>query len=397
MKKKVVFLALGYPNVAKSTILYTDLMQEFGAQGHDVLVVAPAYETGNYGCRVEGKVKVLRVKTLPLFKVGAIKKGIANLLLPYQYKRAIKKNGDLDFDLVILPTPPITLFSVASWLKAKTKAKTYLILRDIFPQNAIDLKMMKEDGLLHRYFRKQELKLYQLADTIGCMSKANVTYVQEHNPTLDRSKLHLLPNWEKIPAPVSKDGIQEVSAKLGISDKFMAIFGGNLGKPQQLENIVRLAQSCKDIDDIFFLILGSGTESERVRQMIAKENLSNIKLVDRVPKKEYVQILAAADVGLISLHEEFTIPNFPSKVLTYFGLKKPVLASLDLSTDFGQMLEETKSGLWSQAGDIEAFKGNLLWLYNNRKQAIEMGQNGYSYMKSHLTPEKAYTTIMENI
>lgn len=397
MKKKVLFLALGYPNVAKSTILYTDLMQEFGEQGHDVLVVAPAYEKGNYGCRVEGKVKVLRVKTLPLFKVGAIKKGIANLLLPYQYKRAIKKNGDLDFDLVILPTPPITLFSVASWLKAKTKAKTYLILRDIFPQNAVDLKMMKENGLFHRYFRKQELKLYQLADTIGCMSKANVTYVEEHNPSLDCSKLHLLPNWEKIPAPVAKDGIDEVSAKLGVSDKFMAIFGGNLGKPQQLENIVLLAKSCEDIEDIFFLILGSGTESERVRQLISKNNLTNIRLVDRVPKKEYVQILAAADVGLISLNEQFTIPNFPSKVLTYFGLKKPVLASLDLSTDFGQMLDETKSGLWSKAGDIDAFKENLLWIYNNRQQAVEMGLNGHNYMKSQLTPEKAYMTIMKNI
>lgn len=398
-KKKVLFLALGYPNVARSTILYTDLMQEFGEQGHDVLVVAPAYEKGNYGCRVEGKVKVLRVKTLPLFKVGAIKKGIANLLLPHQYKRAIKKNGDLDFDLVILPTPPITLLSVASWLKAKTKAKakTYLILRDIFPQNAVDLKMMKKNGVFHKYFRKQELKLYKLADSIGCMSKANVAYVEEHNPTLDRSKLHLLPNWEKIPAPVSKDGIEEVSSKLGVSDKFMAIFGGNLGKPQQLENIVQLAKSCEDIEDIFFLILGSGTESERVRQLISKNNLTNIRLVDRVPKKEYVQILAAADVGLISLHEEFTIPNYPSKVLTYFGLKKPVLASLDLSTDFGQMLEDTRSGLWSKAGDIDAFKENLLWMYSNREKAVEMGQNGYNYMKSHLTPEKAYRAIMENI
>ncbi len=396
-KKKVLFLALGYPDVAKSTVLYTDLMQEFADQGHKVLVVAPAYEEGNYGHRVEGKVEVLRVRTLPLFKVGAIKKGIANLLLPFQYKNAIKKNGDFDFDLIILPTPPITLFSVASWLKSKTKAKTYLILRDIFPQNAVDLKMMKENGVFHNYFRKQELKLYKLTDSIGCMSKANISYVRQHNPSLDHTKLHLLPNWEKIPPPVSDDGIATVSEKLDISNKFVAIFGGNLGKPQQLENIVGLAKSCREIEDIFFLILGSGTESERVKQLIAQDNLTNIKLVGRVPKKEYVQILAAADVGLISLHEQFTIPNFPSKVLTYFGLKKPVLASLDLSTDFGQMLDETKSGLWSKAGNIEAFKDNLLWFYNNREKGIEMGQNGYNYMKSHLTPEIAYKTIMENI
>ncbi|PWL39144.1 glycosyltransferase WbuB [Flagellimonas aquimarina] len=396
--KKVIFLALGYPNIKNSTHLYTDLMQEFSKQGHDVLVVAPASKSNGYGFKKEGNVKVLRVSTLPLFRVGAIRKGIANLLLPFQYKKAIKNHCDtLEYDLIILPTPPITLVTVASWLKKKSSGKVYLVLRDIFPQNAVDLKMMKKEGFFHRYFRRQELKLYNISDAIGCMSKANTLYVKKHNPSVENKKLHLLPNWEKLPAPVTEDEIKTIREKFGFTDKFVAIFGGNLGRPQKMENIVNLANSCKEYNDIYFLILGKGTEKENIRKLVSKFDLKNFKLMESLPKKEYIRILAAADIGLISLSDEFTIPNYPSKVLTYFGLKKPVLASLDLNTDFGQMLEETNSGLWSEAGKVEDLKKNLLWFYNNKEEGIKMGENGYNHMKTNLTPEIAYQTIIKEI
>lgn len=396
--KRVLFLALGFPNVSRASNIYTDLMQEFVQQGHTVLVVAPQNSESSDGINLEDNVKVLRVKTLPLFNVGTIKKGIANVLLPFQYRKAIKKNcEDLDFDLIVLPTPPITLLSVASWLKKKSSAKVYLILRDIFPQNAVDLGMMGEHGLLHKFFRKQEKDLYRISDSIGCMSQANVDYVKKHNPELDHGKLHLLPNWERLPKPISETDILSIREKYGLQNKFVAVFGGNMGRPQKMENIVELAYSLKDNEQICFYLIGSGTEKYRIEQLIEKLELQNIRTIDHLPKKEYIQILAASDVGLISLSDEFTIPNFPSKVLTYFGLKKPVLASLDLSTDFGQMLEKTKSGLWSEAGNTMGFKKNLEYLYNNQSERELMGKNGYEYMKSHLTPEIAYKTIIEKM
>lgn len=397
-KKKVLFLALGFPNVSKANNIYTDLMQEFVQKGHEVVVVAPQVAGSNIGMNKEGNVDVLRVKTLPLFNVGAVKKGIANLLLPFQYKKAIKKHyQDIGFDLIIIPTPPITLLSVANWLKKKSTAKLYLILRDIFPQNAVDLRMMKADGLLHRYFRKQEKELYKISDAIGCMSQANVDYVKQHNSELDFDKLHLLPNWEKLPLPVSEPELVSIREKYHITDKFVAVFGGNMGRPQKLENIIKLADACKENEQICFFLIGNGTEKQRIKSMITTFGLNNIQMIDHLPKKEYIQILAASDIGLISLSDEFTIPNFPSKVLTYFGLKKPVLASLDLSTDFGEMLEETKSGLWSEAGKLEDFKTNLLWFLEHKAKSKKMGENGYEYMKTKLTPEIAHNTIIKEV
>jgi glycosyltransferase involved in cell wall biosynthesis len=296
-----------------------------------------------------------------------------------------------------MPTPPITLIDVGIWLKKKTGGTLYLILRDIFPQNAVDLKMMKPDGLIHKYFRKKEIELYQGSDSIGCMSQANIDYIKKYNAYLEPSKLHLLPNWEKVHEPEDSDEDEEViRERYGLKDKFVVIFGGNHGLPQKIENILALAKECMDYQDILFLLIGRGTEKKRIARLAEEMELKNVSLMDGLPRYEYNKVLKLADVGLISLSEEFTIPNFPSKVTSYFSFKKPVLASVDVNTDFGDMLVERKCGLWSEAGDVIAFKKNLLALYNDEVLREEFAQNGYNYLINNLLPHHAYDIIANN-
>ena len=166
---------IAYPNVARNTNMYTDLTSEFLRNGHDVYVAAPHNNATQMN--IEEGIKVLRIKTLPLFNTSFIKKGIANILLPYQYKNSIKRYfKDIYFDLVITPTPPITFIATISFLKKKNHAKIYLILRDIFPQNAKDLGIIK-NPIIFNYFRRKEKKLYRIADSIGCMSQKNIDFV----------------------------------------------------------------------------------------------------------------------------------------------------------------------------------------------------------------------------
>ena len=394
--KKIIFLALGFPDVAKYTNLYTDLIHEFHQNGHDVLVLAPAENSKDTGLRLEGGVSVLRVATLPLFNVGTLKKGLANLLLSWQYKKALKKNKiTLDFDLILMPTPPITLTPTAKWVKNKSGAKLYLILRDIFPQNAVDLKMMDGNGAIHTFFRKKEKELYNVADYMGCMSPANINYIKKHNTDVAPSKLHLLPNWENLPNYKEGKSSEALLNKYKLKDKFIVIFGGNIGKPQKMENIILLAKECQDFSEIVFFIIGTGTEKQKLTNLVQEEKLANVILEDKIPKTDYNDLLRLSDVGLISLSEDFTIPNFPSKVLSYFGNKKPVLASVDLNTDFGTILEEVKAGYWAAAGDTKDLKKKLLLIYHDASLRAQMGENGYAYMKENLLPDKAYKTIIE--
>jgi len=154
--KKVIFVALSFPNVDKSRFLYSSLMLEFQKQGHEVFVIAADDKRRKSEIVEEGGLRILRVPSIILFGNNKIIKGLSNILLPSLYKRALKRHKiKLDFDLILMPTPPITLIDVVLWIKKKSQGKLYLILRDIFPQNAVDLKMMKENGFIHSFFRKK--------------------------------------------------------------------------------------------------------------------------------------------------------------------------------------------------------------------------------------------------
>ncbi len=399
--KKIVFLALSYSDASSKPNLYTDLMGAFHKNGHDVLVVAPVLDKKNkVSFNTEEGIKVLRVPTFKLFGGGLIEKGISNVLLPYQYKKAIKKTGvALDFDLIITSTPPITLISVAVWLKRKTKSKLYLILRDIFPQNGVDLKLISKKGLPYRYFRKLEEKLYKESDKIGCMSPENINFVKRNNDHLDFSKLHLLKNWEALVEEIDENIIKKESLELreryGLKNKIVALYGGNMGLPQQMENIINLAETVQDKKDLVFLILGWGTEKQKIVTLAKNKKLKNVIFLDSVTRIEFSNILRMADIGLITLNQNFTIPNYPSKVNAYYKFKIPVLAAVDQNTDFGKIQEEIGCGFWSVSGDTDAFKENLIKLYENEALRKEMGLKGYTYMINNLTPQHAYETIIK--
>ena len=389
----ILFLMLAFPDMDTSSNMYTDLVEEFALRGHKVFVAAPAQKERDSGLKLEKGVPVLRVKTLPLFNVGAIKKGIANVLLPYFYYKAIKKTfKDHTFDLVV----PITLGRIAQRMKVKYKAPFYLILRDIFPQNAVDLGMMRNSGILYRYFRNMEKQLYRSADYIGCMSQGNVEYVLRHNSYLQREKLHILRNFEKKekmdPAPSGA-----IRKKYGIEDKFVVIFGGNMGLPQQLENVIKLAKKCEEYEDVLFLLVGKGAQRKAIEELAYKWKVKNVRFQDYVPREDYQQLVASCQIGLISLNERFTIPNIPSKVMSYFAVGIPVLASIDRNTDFGDILRKHGLGLVSYADDEEMFKMNFDTLYRQSRLREEMGKKGMDYFDKFMSPGTAYTAIMSAI
>jgi glycosyltransferase involved in cell wall biosynthesis len=389
---KVLFLMFAFPDMDKSYNMYTTLVEEFHAAGHEVVVLAPG--AAGTRIRMEKNVPVLRVKTLPVKNVSNYLKGIANLLLPFQFASALKRfYPDRSFDLIITPTPPITLVDLASRLKRKYGSRLYLVLRDIFPQNAVDLGFMRKNGIVHRYFRAKEKKLYRIADAIGCMSQGNIDYIRRHNPSVDAQRLHHLLNFQK-PYPGSGTAPLALLGQYGLAGKFVVVFGGNMGKPQQLENVLQLAASCAKYSDVVFLLLGEGVHMNRIAARISENGLRNIRIQQTIPKQEYQHLLSLCQIGLISLHADFTIPNIPSKALDYFNLGIPVLASLDRATDFGQMLDAEESGLWSFAGEHDRLFENFERLYNDPELRSRMGENGRRYFWRCLTPEIALNTIL---
>lgn len=392
---RVLFLLLTYPKPDESPNMYSDLIAEFAMGGHKVTVVSAAKEKEPTTFQREKDIEVLRVKTQKIFNVHPILKGIATVRIPYQFKKAIQKYLSSNiFDLVLTPTPPITFAAIVSWLKKKHPLKSYLILRDIFPQNARDLGMMK-NPLLFDYFRKKEKELYHNADIIGCMSQGNIDYVIKHNPEVNQTNLVLLPNWQKEEAVTEKD--EYIKKQYGLEGKFIAIFGGNIGEPQKIDNIIDLARTYQHNTQIVFLVIGRGAQKNYLEQMKTQHNLDNLIIKDTIPRSDYQKLVCSADIGLISLSEKFTIPNIPSKTLSYFNAKLPILAAIDANTDYGKLLEESGAGLWSVSGDLDKYTHNFNTLYHDSSLRKQMGENGYQYMLKYLTVNTTYQTIINQV
>lgn len=304
---------------------------------------------------------MLYVRIGNITKCGRIEKGISTLMIEQNYLRAIQTYfPDVRFDLILYSTPPITLAGVVEKIKKRDGAETYLILKDIFPQNAVDLGMMKTTGvygLLYRYFRHQEKRLYAISDHIGCMSPANVEYVIRHNPEVDHTKVSVCPNCiEPQDMSVTTEERRAIREKYSIpQDKKAFVYGGNLGKPQGIPFIIECLRSQKDNSDVFFLLVGDGTEYGKLHAFVRNEPQENVRLLQRLPKEDYDRMIAACDVGMIFLDYRFTIPNFPSRLLSYMQADLPVLACTDPNTDVGTVIEEGGFGWWCESNDVQRF------------------------------------------
>ena len=196
----VLFLTLLEFNSIEDRTIYTDLMREFRNNGHMVYIISPIERRHREETHIveENHSKILKLKIGNIQKTNIVEKGITTLRIEPVFIKAIKRYfSDVKFDLVLYSTPPITFCNAIEYVKKRDNARTYLLLKDIFPQNSIDIGLLSKSGvkgILYRHFRKKEKKLYVISDRIGCMSPANVRYVLEHNPEVSADKVEVCPN-----------------------------------------------------------------------------------------------------------------------------------------------------------------------------------------------------------
>ena len=169
LRMNIIFVTIAYPRTSSESNLYTDLMEEFAEHGHRVYVVCSIekrFEKTTHLTETNG-IQVLRVQTGDITSnPNYMAKGLALLQLQSQFIRAIKDNfSGVAFDLILYATPPIQYNRIISYLKSKSKVVTYLLLKDIFPQNALDMGLISKWNPAYWYFKRQEKKTYCLLYT----------------------------------------------------------------------------------------------------------------------------------------------------------------------------------------------------------------------------------------
>lgn len=395
----ILFLSLSRFDDVNDKGIYSDLMREFVRRGNDVYIASPTerrFGKSTY-LSASSHCQILKIKTLNIQKTNIVEKGIGTLLLETQFDKAIRKYwGETRFDLVLYSTPPITFNRVIERMKKRCGSKSYLLLKDIFPQNAVDLGMFSERSVFCRFFRKKEQKLYRLSDYIGCMSPANVEYVLAHNAEIDPQKVHVNPNSIEVSSPTIVDK-KKVRRKYGLpEDKPIFIYGGNLGKPQGIDFLLQILNHYRDDVRMFFLIVGSGTEYPKVEKWFSEHVPTNARLYSFLPKTEYDQLVSSCDVGMIFLDKRFTIPNYPSRLLSYLENRMPVIIASDRNTDIGSIAEQNGFGLWSESGDLAMYDKNLQILLS-QDTITDKGEAGYRFLLENYTVDKSCSMIIKSI
>lgn len=399
----VLFLSISELSHMSNHSIYHDLLHVFQRNGHHVFVVCSLgnKEATQTNLSVEDDYNVIRVKIGNNKTANLIQKGLTAVFLPKQFIAVIKQYfSDVKFDLVLYPTPPITHLETVKYIKKRDNAKTYLMLKDIFPQNAVDLGMMSENGLksiIFRYFRKQEKELYSVSDWIGCMSQANADYVLKNNPEIDPKRVEVCPNSiEVFDKSIDDKTRHEIRTKYNIPiDKKIFIYGGNLGKPQGIPFLMQCLEKCKTLQGAYFLVVGNGTEYGKLEKYATETDQTNFKLMQRLPKEDYDTLVAACDVGMIFLDHRFTIPNFPSRLLGYMQAKLPVLAVTDPNTDVGKIIVDGDFGWWCESNDADRFCALAQGIIQTDLK--EKKENAYNYLQKHYSSENCYNIIMNRI
>ena len=397
----VLFMTIGKMDDIEEHTIYCDLLRYFRDAGHSVYTISPYEKRTGLQTAYEEKngIHMLHVRTGNVTgMVSLIEKGLAQLSIEPIFIKAIKKYySNVKFDLVMYSTPPITFCNAIEYVKRRDNAKTYLLLKDIFPQNAVDIGMMSKSGIkghLYKFFRNKEKKLYGLSDYIGCMSPANVEYVKQNNPEIDNYRVEVCPNCiEVVDKSIYEEERRCIRNKYDIPlEKRVFVYGGNLGKPQGIDFLIECLHSQENSKDNYFLIVGDGTEYGKIEEFVKSSNQNNIRLMKRLPQEDYDTMVGACDVGMIFLDHRFTIPNFPSRVLSYMQAKIPVLACTDSNTDIGKIIEEAGFGSWCESNDVNGF----VECVNKIMQIQSVAEKEWNYLNKYYSTRNGYDIIMKH-
>jgi len=372
----------------KNPSIYTDLIQELTGFGDKVTILSITSDLKPFQIKKISKknIDLIYIGSFQLYNVNIFRKGLSILSLPFFMRRAIKGLDLKKFEVVLYETPPITWAGIVKEIKKKNKIKSFLMLKDIFPQNAVDIGLMKKEEVIFKYFKRKEKLLYEISDYIGCMSKGNMDYILKNNPEISQEKVYYFPNTKKDTGNRSMDFEKE---------NLQFVYGGNMGLPQGVLNIAPAITYFKNDKGIEFIFVGKGTEWNKINEYFKEQK--NVKVLESLPREEYEKLLSTCDAGFIFLDSRFTIPNYPSRTLAYLEKGIPIIAATDKNTDIRNLVQDNNVGLWSCSDDIASLIENIKIMKENKEIRKEFSKNARELFLKEFQVERSVELLHKYI
>ena len=374
----------------------TGMCEHLAAKGHDVTVVTAfpyfpewkiqeAYRGHLYTTEIINKVRVRRV-------LHFVPSRASNLFQRVLHDLSFTLGAFLaglfvrDFDVVYCSFPPPTL-ALTAYALAKLHGKPYVIkLADLASDAALATGILKE-GPVVRLARAIESFAYRHADVVVCLCLPFIEKLVSRG--IDRQKLKLIPDWGDTKGVYPIPGATAFRSANGLSrDQFLVMHTGNMGKKQDLMNLVRAAELSRDIPDLVWLIVGQGEERAGVEEGINQRQLKNIRILPLQPAETLAEMYSAADVLILNQRAAVVDAVIPSKLLTYMAAGRPVLAAVSDQSETARYIERAQCGLIVHPEDPEAIVRAVLELRNTPPLREKLGAHGRAYVQEHFTKEK---------
>ena len=370
---RVVLLTDSYlPNKTSVARMIDELALELVNIGHSVTIVTSTRElSAPFQVEQHAGLRICRVRAGKGDHIGRVSRAIAELTLPFlvwHHAKAELENAPPE--IVVSYSPTIFWGYVVGRIKRKHRSRAYLILRDIFPQWAVDIGLLSRNNPAYWLFRAVEKLQYRVADRIGVQSPSNTAYFKG-SPELEE-KIEILWNWAsaEAPAPVNPS----FRERLGLLGKTVFFYGGNMGVAQQMDRLVRLAVALRANPNVHFVLVGEGSERERINREAQQRGLTNMHVLPPVSQNEFLVMLHEFDVGVVLLDPQLTTHNIPGKLISYATAGKPILAEVNAGNDVIALLHDHRAGLAS-ANDESALLLNSNLLADSVELRTELGGN----------------------
>jgi glycosyltransferase involved in cell wall biosynthesis len=313
-----------------------DLALEFSRQGHEPVVITPSAELlGLWESESAEGVQVLHLAAATTKDISYLRRTLAELMLPYAMIRALRRSPyrETRWDLVVWYSPTIFFGPLICYLKWRSRCPAYLILRDIFPEWAYDLGLVKK-GPIYAFLKMMANFQYAIADIIGVQTDSNLIYLNRWSTAARR--LEVLHNWQ---TPLSDSGSTILVSRTVLAGRKIFIYVGNMGVAQGMDIFLDLAERLKCRLDLGFMFVGRGSEVQRLRGEAKDRALENTLFFNEIDPREISGLLAQCRVGLLALDIRHKTHNIPGKFLTYLNAGIPVLARVNPGTDLAHLID----------------------------------------------------------
>ena len=377
------------PSRISGALQMRDLALALAEQGHQPVVVTPVASGGMAGLTRMDGVDVLCVRAPRTKDVPYWRRTLAELLLPWLLLRGVRRSalGRKPWDGVVWYSPTIFLGPLVRAVKRVHRCPAYLIVRDLFPDWAVDAGVLRKGGLAYRFFKAVERFQYRQADVIGVQTPSNAALVRRD--ALPATRIEVLHNWLAAPSA----GLAAAAPGLGaVEGRINFVYAGNMGVALDMDAFVALARRMQDRADVGFVFVGRG--SETVRLKAAAQTLPNLVVLDEIDPSALPAVLERCHVGIVALHPAHGTHNIPGKLLTYLHAGLPVLARVNPNNDLVALVDEEGVGLAVPGDNPALLHANALRLVDEPALRATMGEAGRGLAIRMFSPQSAARDIV---